>query len=324
MGFIGASPQILVFVAIVGFAAAAWSVLTIAVFIFLPHATKVSNAVVFGLRRLSWPRHVPGGRNPKVRIYLWNMTTFALPCFFGMLFAVYLPGRYAYLWSFALGVSPSIVLWVVLYRSGLLRGTKSFRVLPALVIIALSTVAVAFLMYLHIEQHLRYVYFPPGKRMAHLWQLTVYHGTLILLMAVLSLFWAWMFAPMKGAEKMLRVKLIGGSLLVVTASFLDITPFFVVNDAFSLFANGGEHRIYHSLGKKRLEIPEFACGDPACTTSKEIRVAADLGNSLYVWLDVPLPGGTYHTSRLQKIEITGATYEVTKTDSLNLSNLGYL
>jgi len=154
--------------------------------------------------------------------------------------------------------------------------------------------------------------------------LVAYHGKLLGLMISLSLLSTWMFAPVKGPEKILRLKLLLASLVVVAASFLGFTPIHVVSDAMALFANGGEHRIYHSLGGKRLEIPESACADSACMTSKEIRVTADLGGSLYAWFDFPRPDGKGPVQRLRKIETTGTTFEVTRTDPLQLSNLRFL
>jgi hypothetical protein len=321
MGFVGSSSQILVVIALIALMAAAYPAGMTAVFILFPHKTRITNVILFGLRRLPWPRLRRRRISDNARVIFWILVTLALPSMLGMLMAEYFPGRNGYWWLLGIGILPSVCVWLLLRRYGALKRFKSIQTLFCLMIIAFSTCSIGFVLFLTAKFHIPYVYYPYGKRMAHLQELVVYHGEMVSLIVVFSLFSAWMFAPTKGTEKGLKIKIFGASFAIVVASFLGFTPVNVVMDAFALFASGGEHRIYRSLTGKHLEIPASACADDACITSKDIWVAADLGGTLYGWFDFTLPNGKGHTMRLRKIETTGTTYEVTKTDLRSLSNL---
>jgi len=324
MALIGACPQILVAIGLIGFGALAYSVLTTFAGIFLPHRYGVSRAILEAMQQRSlvrgWPQRCRGTKAP----FYWIAAMLAVPSFAGMVAAQYGSARYGFWWLLMIGVMPSVAAWVLLAKSGFGERKMTFYALFSMLFTAFSTVCIAFLLFLTIKSCFRYVYYVPEKRGAHLLELVGYHGGLIALMAVLSCVVAWIFAPTRKSDTVIKVKLSAVIVMVIATSFLGFAPFHIVQEAFGVFANGGEYRIYSSMTGKALTIPASSCIDPQCMTSTELHIAADFGNNVYVWLAFPLPNRKEHELLLRRIDTTGTTYKVTKTDPISISDLRIL
>lgn len=323
VAFVGASSHMLVAVALIGLLSIAFSWFTFWLAIWLPFRSEISRVILSAMRRrsLSW-RHkkvLPYARRP---IY-WLALTYTVPCFVGVLAAWYWPWRDGAWLLWIVGVPPSVVTWFLLRGCGVGQRMQPFYALTTLLGIAFTMTSVTFILFMSIRSLTHYVAFARGEGLDHWWELTVYHGKMVLLVAALSIAMTALLAPTDNGRAN-AVKLTLAALVVLVTAIIRSTPVYIVQVAFYVFAGGGEHRVYTSVTGTALEIPRDACLDSACHVSRPIRVAADFGDEIYAWYDYPGLDGKPTMSSLQKIAVAKTEYKVESRDAPAIRELQIL
>jgi hypothetical protein len=151
IGFIGACPQILVGIGLIGFGALAYSVLTTFGGIFLPHRFGISRAILEAMRQrpLAWWRR-ERTPDPRAPLY-WYTAILALPSFAGILVAEYGSARFSFWWLVLIGVAPSAIAWALLLRPGFGGRKMALYAWLSMLFTAFSTVCLALLLFLTIK-----------------------------------------------------------------------------------------------------------------------------------------------------------------------------